>query len=247
MMAADLVGQRVDVLFASPLPAALAAKAATTTIPIVFAVGSDPVKTGLVLSLNRPGGNLTGATFLSVELGAKRLELLRDLVPKIASIGLLVNPNNPTAAVQTKDIQTATTALGLQLHVLHAASQSDFDSAFVTLVRQRTDALVVSADPFFLSHRDQLVALATRHSMPAIYYAREFAAAGGLISYASNFADSFRQAAIYVGRILKGGKPADLPVLQPTKFELVINLKTAKTLGLEVPPTLLARADEVIE
>ena len=158
MMAADLVGQRVDVLFASPLPAALAAKAATTTIPIVFAVGSDPVKTGLVLSLNRPGGNLTGATFLSVELGAKRLELLRDLVPKIASIGLLVNPNNPNAAVQTKEIQTATTALGLQLHALHAASQSDFDNAFVTLVRQRTDALVVSADPFFLSHRDQLVA-----------------------------------------------------------------------------------------
>jgi putative ABC transport system substrate-binding protein len=247
VMAADLVSRRVAVLFASPIPAALAAKAATTTTPIVFAIGSDPVETGLVSSLNRPGGNVTGATFLSVELGAKRLELLRDLVPKIASIALLVNPHNPNAAPQTKDMKVATTALGLQLHVLSAGSQSDLDNAFATLVRQRTDALVVSADPFFISHRDQLVALALRHSMPTIYYAREFAEAGGLISYASSFADSFRQAATYVGRILKGEKPADLPVQQPTKFDLVINLKAAKALGLEIPLTVIARADEVIE
>jgi putative ABC transport system substrate-binding protein len=246
-MAADLVVRRVSVLFASPIPAALAAKAATATIPIVFAIGSDPVQTGLVDSLNRPGGNVTGATFLSVELGAKRLELLRDLVPKIVSIALLVNPNNPNAAVQTKEMQAATSALGLQLNVVNAASQNEFDNAFATLSRERTDALVVSADPFFFSHRDQLAALALRHSMPAIYYAREFAVAGGLISYASSFADSFRQAATYVGRILKGEKPADLPVLQPTKFELVINLKTAKALGLEIPSSVLARADEAIE
>jgi putative tryptophan/tyrosine transport system substrate-binding protein len=247
MMAADLIGRRVTVLFASPIPAALAAKAATATIPIVFAIGSDPIETGLVVSLNRPGGNVTGATFLSVALGAKRLELLRDLLPKLASIALLVNPNNPNAAVQTKEIQAAATGLGLQLTLLSAGSQSDVDNVFATLVGQRTDALVVSADPFLFSHRDQLAALALRHSMPAIYYAREFAVAGGLISYASSFGDSFRQAGTYVGRILRGEKPADLPVLQPTTFELVINLKTAKALGLDVPPTLLARADEVIE
>jgi len=222
MMAADLVGRRVAVLFASPIPAALAAKATNSTIPIVFAIGSDPVETGLVLSLNRPGGNVTGATFLSVELGAKRLELLRDLVPKIASIGLLVNPKNPNAAVQTKEMQAATTALGLQLNIVSASSKSEFDSAFTVLVGQRTDALVLSADPFFFSHRDQLIGLAMRCSLPAIYYAREFALAGGLVSYASSFGDSFRQAATYVGRVLKGEKPADLPVLQPTKFELVI-------------------------
>jgi putative ABC transport system substrate-binding protein len=247
MMAADLVGRRVAVLFASPIPAALAAKAATAAVPIVFAIGSDPVETGLVDSLNRPGGNVTGATFLSVELGAKRLELLRDLMPSIGSIGLLVNPNNPNAAPQTKHLQAATSALGLQLIILNAGSLSDFDDAFAALAQNRIDAIIVSADPFFISHRDQLVALAARHSIPVIYYAREFVTAGGLISYASSFIDSFHQAATYVGRILKGAKPADLPVLQPTKFELVINLKTAKALGRDVPPTLLARADEVIE
>jgi putative ABC transport system substrate-binding protein len=247
MMAADLVGRDVAVLFASPIPAALAAKAATVSIPIVFAIGSDPVETGLVASLNRPGGNITGATFLSVALGAKRLELLRDLIPKLASIGLLVNSTNPNAMLQTTDMQTAANRLGLQFNVLSASSHSDLENAFGALAQRRTDALVVSADPFFISHRDQLVALAARHALPAIYYAREFVAAGGLVSYASSFADSFHQAAGYVARVLRGDKPADLPVLQPTKFELVVNLKTAKALGLDVPPTLLARADEVIE
>jgi putative ABC transport system substrate-binding protein len=246
-MAADLVGRRVAVLFASPIPAALAAKAATATIPIVFAIGSDPVETGLVVSLNRPGGNVTGATFLSVELGAKRLELLRDLLPKIASIGLLVNPNNPNAAVQTKEMQVATTALGLQLNIVSAGSQSDFDNAFETLVGQRTDALVLSADPFFFSHRDQLVALAMRSPVPAIYSDREQAEAGGLMSYGASRLDAYRQAGNYVGRIVKGEKPAELPVVLPTKFHLVINLKTAKSLRIDIPAAVLARADEVIE
>jgi putative ABC transport system substrate-binding protein len=247
MMAADLVGQRVAVLFASPINAALAAKAAPATTPIVFLIGSDPVEMGLVVSLNRPGGNATGATFLNVELAAKRLELLRELVPKIASVALLVNPNNPTTTSQTKDMQAATAALGLQLNIVSADSQSNFGDVFATLVRQRADALVVSADSVFMSYRDHLVVLAMQHSIPAIYFAREFATAGGLISYATNFSDSFREAAIYVGRILRGAKPADLPVIQPSKFELVINLKTAKALSLSVPRTLLATADEVIE
>jgi putative ABC transport system substrate-binding protein len=246
-MAGELVGRPVAVLFACPIAAALAAKAATAAIPIVFVIGSDPVEMRLVESMRRPGRNATGATFLSVELGAKRLELLHELVPKIASVGLLVNPNNPTSAMQTKDMQVATTALGLRLDIMSARSQSDFDSVFATLVRQRTDALVVSPDPVFVSHRDQLVALAMRHSMPTIYFSREFAAAGGLISYATSFADSFHEAAAYVGRILKGEKAADLPVLQPTKFELVINLKTAKALGLTISREMQLRADEVIE
>jgi putative ABC transport system substrate-binding protein len=246
-MATDLVGRHVAVLFASPIAAALAAKAATATIPIVFAIGSDPVEMGLVVSLNRPGGNATGATFLSVELGAKRLELLRELAPKIISVALLVNPNNPTSARQTIDMQAATAAFRLQFKTVTVSSQGDFDNVFATLVQERTDALVVNADPLFNSHRDQLVALAMRHSMPAIYAMREYAAAGGLISYATNFADSFREAGAYVGRILKGEKPADLPVQQPTRFELVINRKTAKVLGLSIPDKLIALADEVIE
>ncbi|MGC2826153.1 MAG: ABC transporter substrate-binding protein [Pseudolabrys sp.] len=246
-MAAELIGRGVVVLFATAIPAALAAKAATTTTPIVFAIGSDPVEMGLVVSLNRPGGNATGTTFLSVELTAKRLELLRELAPKIASVTLLVNPNNPTAVMQTKDMQVAATALGMPLNIVHISAQSNFDNVFAALARQRTDALIVDPDSMFLSYRDQLTALAKQYSMPTIYFAREFATAGGLISYNASFVDSIRKAATYVGRILKGEKPADLPVLQPTKFELIINLKTAKALGLSVPPSLLTTADEVIE
>jgi putative ABC transport system substrate-binding protein len=237
----------VAVIVASPIPAALAARAATTTIPIVFAIGSDPVESGLVASLNRPSGNITGVSFLSVELGAKRLELLRTLVPKAASIALLVNPNNSNAEPQTKETQLAAAGLGLHLDVLKASSTADFDSAFSTLVRQPAGALVVSADPFFISQRDHLIALAARHAVPAIYYAREFVEAGGLMSYGSNFAVAHRQAGVYAGRLLKGEKPADLPVMLSAKFEFVLNLKTAKTLGVEVPAGLLALADEVIE
>jgi putative ABC transport system substrate-binding protein len=246
-MVADLVGRRVAVIIASPIPAALAAKAVTATIPIVFAVGSDPVESGLVTSLNRPGGNITGVGFMSVALGAKRLELLRALVPKVALVALLVNPNNTNAEPQTKDAQAAAAALGIQLDVWRASSEDDFDNAFATLSRRRADALVVSADPLFIGHRDRLVMLAARHAMPTIYYGREFAVAGGLMSYGSNFADAFRQAGSYAGRILKGEKPGDLPAMLSAKFEFVINLKTAKALGIEVPATLLVAADEVIE
>jgi putative ABC transport system substrate-binding protein len=244
---ADLVRRHAAVIVASPIPAALAAKATTATVPIVFAIGSDPVESGLVASLNRPGGNITGVSFLAVALGAKRLELLRDLVPKAASIALLVNPSNSNAEPQTKDAQAAAATLGLHVDILRASSQDDFELAFATLVQQRADALVVGADPFFISRRDQLIALAARHAVPAIYFAREFAAAGGLMSYGASFADGHRQAGIYAGRILKGEKPGDLPVMLSAKFEFVINLKTAKTLGLEVPLSLLIRADEQIE
>ncbi len=246
-MAGDLIRRQVAVLFASPINAAVVAKDATSNTPVVFAIGSDPVEMRLVAALNRPGGNATGATFLSVELGRKRLELLRDLVPKIISVALLVNPNNPTTATQTKDMQTAATALGLKLQIVNISAQSNIENAFTTLVEQRADALVVSADSIFWELRDQLVASAARHSLPTVYFAREFAAAGGLISYNSDYADSIRQAGTYVGRILKGEKPADLPVLQPTKFALVLNLKTAKALGLTVPLIVQMTANEVIE
>jgi putative tryptophan/tyrosine transport system substrate-binding protein len=246
-MATELVSSHVVVLFASPINAAMAAKAAKGSIPIVFVIGSDPVDMGLVASLNRPGGNATGVTYLADELAMKRLELLRELLPRIASVALLVNPNNPTTPLQTRDMRLVTTALGIQLNIVSASAESDFDIAFEGLRRQRNDALVVSADSAFMSGREKLASLAAQLSTPTIYFAREFAMAGGLISYAANLADSFRKAANYVGRILNGEKPADLPVLRPTKFELVINLKTAKALDLTIPASVLARADEVIE
>jgi putative ABC transport system substrate-binding protein len=229
-------------------PPALAAKAATTTIPIVFVTGGDPVALGLVASLNRPGGNLTGVSTLTVELGPKQLEVLRELVPTATIIALLVNPTNPTNAERlSRDLQAAARILGLQLHVLHASTERDFDAVFASLPQLRAGALVIGSDPFFDSHSQQLAALALRHAMPTMYPFREYAVAGGLISYGNSIADAHRQVGVYTGRVLKGEKPADLPIQQSVKVELVINLKTARMLGLTFPVTLLGRADEVIE
>jgi putative ABC transport system substrate-binding protein len=246
---ADLVRRRVT-LIATPgsMPTTLAAKAATTTIPIVFGVGNDPVKLGLVASLARPGGNVTGINFFSNEVGTKRLGLLHELVPKATRVALLINPANTSSAeITLTAVPEAARALGLQLQVFNASSSGEIDAAFADIARERADALFVASDAFFTSRSVQFATLAARYGVPAAYHQREIVEAGGLMSYETDLLDMYRQAGAYVGRILKGAKPADLPVVQPTKFELVINLKTAKALGLDIPPTLLARADEVIE
>jgi len=248
-LAADLVRRQVNVIVAvGSTPAALAAKAATSTIPTVFYVGTDPVKIGLVASFNRPGGNITGVTTLNVQIAAKRLELMHELLPKATVIAALVNPANPIVAeTSERDLLAATSTLGLQLHVLRASTEREIDDAFATLVRLRASALLIDADALFTSLFKQLAALATRYGVPAIQASREFVVAGGLISYGNIPAESYRQVGVYAGRLLKGEKPGDLPVQQATKVNLAINLKTAKALGLDVPNTLIGRADEVIE
>jgi putative ABC transport system substrate-binding protein len=248
MLAADLVNQHVDVIAAIGPPAALAAKAATSTIPFVFTSGGDVVKSGLVVSLNRPGGNATGVNLFTQAVEAKKLELLAKLVPTSTAFAFLINPHNPAAEGKMKEMQDAARGLSRELHVLNASNESEVDTAFASMAQLRVSALIVGSDPFFDdSLRVQLITLAARHSIPAIYGQREYAADGGLMSYGTSLADVFRQVGVYTGRILKGEKPADLPVVQPTKFEFVFNLKTVKTLDLTIPPTVLALADEVIE
>jgi putative ABC transport system substrate-binding protein len=247
-LAAELVRRQVAVIVTGAPPSAFAAKAATTTIPIVFGVAEDPVRLGLVASLARPSGNLTGINFLSTELAAKRLELLRELVPAASRVAVLVDPNNAAGTETTlRDVEPAARAMGLQIHVLNASTIREIDAAFATLVRERPDALFVGSSPFLTARRVQLVQLTAYHRVPATYVGRQYTEIGGLMSYGASLTDAYRQMGVYSGRILKGAKPADLPVVQSSKFELVINAQTARMLGLDVPPTLIARADEVIE
>jgi putative tryptophan/tyrosine transport system substrate-binding protein len=244
---ADLLRRNVAVLSATSTPAARAAKAATSTVPIVFVTGDDPVELGLVASLNRPGGNITGVANLIAELGSKQLGLLRELVPSATAVGALVNPNFPVSEKQLKVAETAARVLGLRLIVLRASTEREIESGFATMAQQGSGALLVGADPFLIASRDQIIALAAHHAIPAVYPVRQFAISGGLMSYGTDFVDSYRQAGVYAGRIVRGEKPADLPVQRSTKFELVINFKTANALGLAVPNSMQLLADEVIE
>ena len=246
-LAADLVRRQVSVIIATNNAATLAAKSATSTIPIVFLVSVDPVAFGLAATLNRPGGNLTGVTTLNVELLPKRLQLLQEVIPRAKSMALLINPTNPAAATDAQNAQKAASALGLQLHIQHASTAPEFTRAFADVVRLQVGGLAIAADRFFNTRSEQLAALALHHAVPTVYQYRDFAAAGGLMSYGSSNTDLYRQGGVYIGRILRGEKPGDMPVQQSTKFQLIVNVKTANTLGLTLPPTLLIRADEVVE
>jgi putative tryptophan/tyrosine transport system substrate-binding protein len=246
-LAVELVGRHVSVIVSSAVNATIAAKAATSTIPVVFAINNDPVASGLVASLNRPGGNLTGVSYLSAELGAKRLGLIHELLPKVTDFALLAHPTYPSSAQFVSDAEVAARTSGLQVEVFYASTESEIDTAFAALSAHRLGALLIANHPLFTTHREHVIALAARYAVPTMYVQREYATEGGLLSYGPSLPDVYRLAGGCAGRILKGDKPADLPVIQPTKFDLVINLKTAKALKLEIPPTLLARADDVIE
>ena len=247
-LAAELVRSRVAVIVATGSPAAgLAAKTATTSIPVVFSSGSNPVKMGLVNSLSRPDGNLTGVNLYSAELVTKQLDLLHEMLPQAGNVAVLVNPAAPYVVQEAEDARAAAHAHGQQLEIMQASTQRDIDATFAAVAQKRNDAVLIATDRLFAENSDQILVLAARHAIPVMHYLREYAAAGGLLSYGTSFTDGYRQVGVYTGRILKGAKPGDLPVVQPTKFDLVINLKTAKTLGVTIPPMLLARADEVIE